>query len=76
MKLVKFFLWGISFECMPMFTIQGQFRSGTQWAPFKVEIDAQNSDLAVEHCYANFGSKHHLKRNQIIVEEVSSDESS
>ncbi len=61
---------------MPIFSIQGRFRSGAQWAPFKVDVDAQNSDLAMEHCYANFGSQHRLKRNQVIIEEVLSNESS
>ena len=61
---------------MPTFSIQGRFQSGIQWAPFKMEMEAQNSELAIEHCYSNFGSQHHLKRRQIIIEEVSSDESS
>ena len=61
---------------MPICEITGRFKSGNSWAPFQIEMDALNSSLAIEHCYSTFGSKHNLKRNLIVIEEVSSNESS
>lgn len=57
---------------MSEYTISGQWQARDGWQPFEKEIDAENEDVAVEHVFAEFGSKHGLKRTQIEVEEVHS----
>lgn len=55
---------------MSEYTVRGRFQSRDGWEPFETAVGAPNEDVAVERCYANFGSRHGLKRRQIDVEEV------
>ena len=55
---------------MSTYTVRGSFpaRDGPQ--AFEKEVEAPNEDVAVERTYAEFGSRHGLKRTRIDVAEV------
>ncbi len=55
---------------MSTFTVRGSFQARDGQQAFETEIEAPNEDVATEHTYAEFGSKHGLKRTQIEVTEV------
>jgi large subunit ribosomal protein LX len=55
---------------MDDFTVSGRWKARDGWQPFEKQLEAENGDVAVEHVYAEFGSKHGLKRTQVDVEEV------
>ncbi|WP_435365370.1 50S ribosomal protein L18Ae [Haloarchaeobius sp. DYHT-AS-18] len=55
---------------MSQFTIRGTFQTRHGPSPFETTIDAENENVALEHTYANFGSKHNLKRTQVEISEV------
>lgn len=55
---------------MTAYTVRGNWKSPSGWQPFEKEIDAENEDVAEEYTYAEFGSKHGLKRPQVDIEEV------
>ena len=55
---------------MSQFTVSGRFRSRDGWQAFTKSIDAPNEDVAREHTFAEFGSKHGLKRTQVEIDEV------
>lgn len=55
---------------MTTFTVTGRWRSPNGWQPFEKELSAPNEDVAVEHVYAEFGSKHGLKRPLVDIDEV------
>jgi len=55
---------------MSTFTVRGSFQARDGQQSFEKEIEAPNEDVATEHTYAEFGSKHGLKRTQIEVTEV------
>jgi large subunit ribosomal protein LX len=55
---------------MDNYTVSGQWKARDGWQAFEKQIEADNEDVAVEHVYADFGSKHGLKRTQVEVEEV------
>jgi len=55
---------------MTEFTVSGRWDARDGWESFEKEIEAENEDVAREHTYAEFGSKHGLKRQQIEIEEV------
>ena len=55
---------------MSTFTVRGSFQARDGPQAFEKEIDAPNEDVATEHTYAEFGSKHGLKRTQVEIEEV------
>jgi large subunit ribosomal protein LX len=52
------------------YTVSGRWQGRDGWQSFEKELDAENEDVAVEHVYAEFGSKHGLKRMQVEIEEV------
>jgi large subunit ribosomal protein LX len=56
---------------MTEFTVTGRWQGRDGWQPFETEISAPNEDVATEHAYATFGSRHGLKRTQIEIAEVS-----
>lgn len=56
---------------MSEYTVTGRWKARDGWQTFEKELEAENEDVAVEHVYAEFGSKHGLKRPQVDVEEVS-----
>ena len=56
---------------MSRYSVRGRFQSRDGFRPFESELEAPNEDVAVEHAYATFGSRHGLKRTQIEIDEVS-----
>jgi len=60
-----------------IFRIQGKFMMGNALKPFTRELKATNEEEIRERIYSEFGSKHHIKRNKIKIEditEISADE--
>jgi large subunit ribosomal protein LX len=57
---------------MNEYTVTGRWQARDGWQTFEKQLEAENDDVAVEYTYADFGSKHGLKRTQIEIEEVSS----
>ncbi|PSQ57988.1 MAG: 50S ribosomal protein L18a [Halobacteriales archaeon SW_9_67_25] len=55
---------------MDTYTVSGRWQARDGWQPFEKELAAENEDVAVEHVYADFGSKHGLKRTQVDITEV------
>lgn len=55
---------------MREFTIRGKYSAREGWRSFERVQEAENEDVARERAYAEFGSKHNLKRTQIELEEV------
>lgn len=55
---------------MSEFTVRGRFRDRGAWQPFERQLEATNENVAIEHVYATFGSKHGLKRMQVEISEV------
>lgn len=56
---------------MDEYTVTGQWQARDGWQSFEKALEAENEDVAVERTYAEFGSRHGLKRTQIEIEEVS-----
>jgi large subunit ribosomal protein LX len=56
---------------MNEYTVTGTWQGRDGWENFEKQIEAENEDVAVEYTYAEFGSKHGLKRTQVDVDEVS-----
>lgn len=57
---------------MSTYTVTGRWKTPDGWQEFEKELDAVNENVALEHVYAEFGSKHGLKRTQVDISEVSS----
>jgi len=55
---------------MSTFTVQGSFQARDGPQNFETEIEAPNEDVATERTYAEFGSRHNLKRTEIEIVEV------
>ena len=55
---------------MREFTVRGEFQSRDGWRNFETSVEAENEDVARERTFANFGSRHGLKRPQLDVQEV------
>jgi large subunit ribosomal protein LX len=55
---------------MENYTVSGRWHARDGWQSFEKQLEAENEDVAVEHVYANFGSKHGLRRTQVDIEEV------
>jgi large subunit ribosomal protein LX len=55
---------------MSEFTVSGKWQARDDWQEFEKVIDAENENVAVEYTYAEFGSKHGLKRTQVEIEGV------
>jgi large subunit ribosomal protein LX len=55
---------------MSTFTVRGSFQSRDGMQSFETEIDAPNENVAEERTYAEFGSRHGLKRTELEIEEV------
>lgn len=53
-----------------IFRIQGKFMMGNKYKPFTKELKAINKEDIHEKIYSDFGSKHGIKRNKIIIEEI------
>jgi large subunit ribosomal protein LX len=51
---------------MDQFTVSGRFRARRNaWQPFETRVQAPNEDVAAERIYAEFGSRHGVKRTGI-----------
>ncbi len=55
---------------MSEFAVRGRFQTTRGWSPFQTSIEAPNESVAVEHIYANLGSRHGVKRTQVDIAEV------
>mgnify|MGYP006285900005 CR=1 FL=1 len=55
---------------MSTFTVRGSFQGRDGWEQFEKDIEAENKNVAEERTFADFGSKHGLKRTQIDISEV------
>ncbi|MFC7156506.1 50S ribosomal protein L18Ae [Halomarina halobia] len=55
---------------MSQYTVTGRFQNRDGLREFSKTVDAPNGDVAVERTYAEFGSKHGLKRTQLEIEGV------
>jgi large subunit ribosomal protein LX len=55
---------------MSDYTVSGRWKARDGWQSFEKQLEAENEDVAVEHVYAEFGSKHGLKRTQVDVQGV------
>lgn len=53
-----------------IFRIQGKFMMGNNLKPFTRELKATNEDEIKEKIYSEFGSKHHISRNKIKIEDI------
>lgn len=51
---------------MDDFTVSGRFRARRNtWQPFETSVTAPNEAVATERIYAEFGSRHGVKRTGI-----------
>ena len=55
---------------MSEFTVTGSFQARDGMQQFEKTIEAPNEDVAEDRAYAEFGSKHGLKRTQVDISEV------
>jgi Ribosomal protein L20A (L18A) len=55
---------------MSEFTVTGRWKARDGWQSFEKSVQAANEDVAREHTFAEFGSKHGLKRTQVEIEGV------
>ncbi len=53
-----------------IFRIQGKFMMGNSYQPFTKELKAIDEKDIHEKIYSDFGSKHGIKRNKIVIEEI------
>ena len=53
-----------------IFRIQGKFMMGKSFEPFTKELKAISEEDIKEKIYSEFGSKHRIKRNKIIIEDI------
>lgn len=53
-----------------IFRIQGKFVMGEELKPFTKELKALKEEDIYERIYSEFGSKHHISRDQIKVEKI------
>jgi len=52
------------------FRIQGKFMMGNAFQPFTKELKAINEEDIHEKIYSEFGSKHGINRNKIVIEDI------
>ncbi|MEA4957036.1 hypothetical protein SDC9_07581 [bioreactor metagenome] len=53
-----------------IYRIQGKFAMGDQSQVFTKELKSMSEKNIYEKIYSEFGSKHGINRNQIIIEEI------
>jgi large subunit ribosomal protein LX len=53
-----------------IFRIQGKFMMGKSLKPFTKELKAIKEEDIKEKIYSEFGSKHHISRNKIIIDKI------
>jgi large subunit ribosomal protein LX len=55
---------------MKAFKVTGSFKMGRKFQKFSKEVAANDEKLATEYIFSDLGSKHSVKRYNIIVEGV------
>ncbi|MCO5380885.1 MAG: 50S ribosomal protein L18Ae [Methanosarcina sp.] len=55
---------------MKNFVVKGKFKAGNTWENFTKKIESQNEKNAKDNVYSVFGSRHGIKRSQILIESV------
>lgn len=53
-----------------IYRVQGKFIMGDSFKPFTRELKAISEDDIKEKIYSEFGSKHHIVRNQIKIQKI------
>jgi len=53
-----------------MWKFVGRYRKGRKVIKFTRVIEAEKKERALELLYSDLGSKHHVKRSQIVIESV------
>lgn len=53
-----------------IYRIHGKFIMGDTLNPFTKELKGINEEDIKEKIYSEFGSKHHIRRNQVKIEEI------
>ena len=53
-----------------IFRIQGKFMMGNTLKPFTKELKAVDEQNIKEKIYSEFGSKHHIRRGKIKIDEI------
>ena len=53
-----------------IFRIQGKFMMGNAFQPFTKELKAISEEDIHEKIYSEFGSKHGINRNKIVIEDI------
>ena len=53
-----------------IFRIQGKFMMGNAFQPFTKELKAISEEDIREKIYSEFGSKHGINRNKIVIEDI------
>jgi large subunit ribosomal protein LX len=53
-----------------IFRIQGKFMMGNKFKHFTKELKAISEDDIREKIYSDFGSKHGINRNKIVIEDI------
>ena len=53
-----------------IFRIQGKFMMGNAFQPFTKELKAISEKDIQEKIYSEFGSKHGINRNKIVIEDI------
>lgn len=53
-----------------IYRVQGKFIMGDKFKPFTRELKAMSEDDIKEKIYSEFGSKHHIVRNQIHIKKI------
>ncbi|NYT18228.1 MAG: 50S ribosomal protein L18a [Methanobacteriales archaeon] len=53
-----------------IFRIKGKFMMGDSLKPFTRELRATSEEDIKEKIYSEFGSKHHITRNQIKIQNI------
>ena len=61
---------------MSQFAVSGRFQGRDGWQEFSRSVEAVNESVAREHTFAEFGSKHGLRRAQVEIGDVQSTSSS
>jgi large subunit ribosomal protein LX len=59
---------------MKNFVVKGKFKAGTNWEKFTKNVESQNEKNATDKVYSVFGSKHGIKRSQIQIESITTEE--
>ena len=55
---------------MTEYTVRGSWKARDGWQGFETVVEAPNENVATEHVYAEFGSRHGLERTLVEIEEV------